>query len=101
MQLIKRFSLIVPLIVLCLNTKAQDKIISGTVFSGEDNKPLQGVTVSNKNTKKSTLTNSVGYFSIAAEIGHVLTISYVGFAPRTITIADYSMINLTIQQTTW
>jgi ferric enterobactin receptor len=73
---------------------AQSRTVSGTVVAQEDNDPLQGVTVTNTNTNQKTLTNNVGYFSIAAETGHVLQFTYVGFARQEIKVSDEKTINV-------
>lgn len=73
---------------------AQDKTVSGTVLSDDDGTPLIGVTVANESTKKRTQTNEAGYFSLAAEKGHKLTITYVGFVTQTVTVGDAKIISV-------
>lgn len=79
MLLIKRLVLIVPLFILCLSSLAQERTITGTVISGEDNKtPLSGVTVKVKGTKRAVLTDVKGTFSIEVNPGETLQFTYVG-----------------------
>lgn len=73
---------------------AQERQVSGTVLSDDDNAGLPGVTVTNRNTNQRVVTNSVGYFSIAAEKGHVLVFTYVGFARQEMTVGDVNLINV-------
>jgi TonB-linked SusC/RagA family outer membrane protein len=75
---------------------AQDKTVSGTVLSDDDGSPLIGVTVTNEKTKKRTLTNEAGYFSIAASKGDVLKFNYVGYSVREVTVSGDDKINLRI-----
>ncbi len=66
--------------------------ISGIVTNAEG-APLAGATVLIKNTQKYVLTNEAGRFQIEASIGEVLVVSYVGYAPREITINDRNILN--------
>lgn len=95
---IKRLLFAVPLLFLFITSSAQEKIISGTVLSEEDNKPLIGVTVINRNTGKKTLTNAVGYYSISAAKGQTIVISYIGYGPKSIIVGDNNLVNFIIQQ---
>ncbi len=73
---------------------AQEKNITGTIVADEDNSPLQGVTVTNRNTNKKTQTNSAGYFSISAASGNVLIFTYVGYVRREVTIGNDASISI-------
>lgn len=66
--------LLSPLILL-----AQERMISGKVFSKADNSPLPGVTVQVKGTNRATTTDINGAFSIAITPGQTLQFSYVGY----------------------
>ena len=68
-----------------LPSYAQEKIITGTV-TGDDTRPLSGVTVTVKETKKTSVTDVVGKFSIAANVGQVLQISYVGHSTQELVV---------------
>lgn len=48
----------------------------------EEGKPLTGAGISVKNSKKGTITNDRGEFSILLSPGEVLVIDYVGYEPR-------------------
>ncbi|MCU0338227.1 MAG: carboxypeptidase-like regulatory domain-containing protein, partial [Sediminibacterium sp.] len=73
---------------------AQEKTVSGTIVSDDDGSPLLGVTVTNKNTSKKTTTNAAGYYSIAAQKGHVLVFSYVGYASKEVTVGDDEKVSV-------
>jgi len=88
MQLIRRLTLIVPLIILVLSSMAQEKTVSGTVLSEKDGEPIANATVTNRNTKKNTTTTSAGRFTIKASKGDVLEITSVGHLKFTINIGD-------------
>ena len=77
---------------------AQQRQVSGTVLSQDDNKPIQGVTITNRQTNQSTLTNNAGFYSIAAQPGHKLVFSSVGYGSKTITVGtDQSAVNINLQ----
>jgi ferric enterobactin receptor len=89
--------LVVLFILPCTHVLAQTRTVSGIV-TAEDNKiPLIGVTIMNKNTKKVAQTNASGFFSIAADKGHVLVLTYVGYASRQVTVGDEPAYNIQLK----
>ncbi|MEJ7829699.1 MAG: SusC/RagA family TonB-linked outer membrane protein, partial [Segetibacter sp.] len=68
--------------------------VTGTIVAEEDNSPLQGVTVTNRTTNKKTLTNNAGYFSISAESGNILILTYVGYSRQEITVGADRTLNI-------
>jgi len=80
-----------------LPAQSQEKTVSGVV-SGDDSLPLPGVTVNVKGTKKSTLTNADGRFSLAASRGDVLQLSYVGFATQELKVGDNDVLSIILQR---
>lgn len=84
--------------LLCnLSLFAQARQVSGTILSEDDNKPLQGVTVTNRNTNTKVLTNSAGYFSISAQKGHVLVFTFVGYATKNVSVGDETNLSFKLQ----
>jgi ferric enterobactin receptor len=77
---------------------AQANTVSGTVVADDDGSPLLGVTVTNKNTQKKATTNAAGFYSIAAEKGHVLTFSFVGYSIKDATVGDAKNISIKLVQ---
>jgi hypothetical protein len=67
--------------------------ISGTV-TDDKGAPLPGASVILKDTKKGTVTNAEGQFSIDAKPGDVLVISFIGFQTREIVIGSQSNIEV-------
>ena len=61
------------------NLMAQSVPISGTVLS-DDGTPLGGVTVAVSGTRRATVTDNQGKFTINANAGAMLDFSYVGYA---------------------
>jgi ferric enterobactin receptor len=78
---------------------SQTRTISGTVVSNEDNSPLIGVTILDQNNNRKTTTNADGYFTLAAEKGHTLVFTYVGFKRRDIVVGDENVITVKLTST--
>lgn len=72
----------------------QQQPVTGTVKDASG-VPLIGVTVKVKGTNNGAITNTEGKFSIKAQPGDVLYITYVGFDPKEITVGnttDYPVV---------
>ncbi|HEX8334472.1 MAG TPA: carboxypeptidase-like regulatory domain-containing protein, partial [Segetibacter sp.] len=66
--------------LISLSSIAQSQV-TGRVVSEKDGSPVAGATVTVKNTRTSTVTDSDGVFRISASPSSTLVISYVGFKP--------------------
>lgn len=60
--------------------------VSGMVTDAKD-QPLSGVSVVIKNTQKGVVTDSLGHFSIEADMGAVLVFSYAGLVTKEVTVS--------------
>ena len=78
-----------------LNVTQQKKVVKGHVTdpAGE---PLVGVTVTEKGTKNTAITNIDGNFQLNVKPGAQLEVSYVGFAPKT--VAATNGMNITLKE---
>jgi len=88
------FLLLWVLGTLPLLTLAQDRAVTGTVLSTEDNSSIPGVTIVVKNTSNGTSTDSDGKFSINAGANATLVFSAVGFATQEIAIGNRSVVDV-------
>ena len=80
-------------------TFAQGLRITGKVTSKSVNAPLNGATVSIKNSNISTVTDNAGYFSItASKKGDVLVVSYVGMEPAELVISSAGVMNVVLAE---
>ncbi|PST85002.1 SusC/RagA family TonB-linked outer membrane protein [Pedobacter yulinensis] len=71
---------------------AQERTITGTVVSSEDNMPVPGVTVRLKDAKTGTSTGASGNFSLRVPAGSVtLEFTSIGFVTQTVTTAGNSV----------
>lgn len=88
------------LLTICIsNVSAQNSEVTGTVIADDDNSPLQGVTITNRNTNKKTQTNNAGYFSITAEPGQGLIFTYVGYTRKEVTVGAARTISVRLTAT--
>lgn len=65
--------------------------IKGLVYS-EDGNPLSGVSVVVKKNKKGTITDAQGSFSVQAEMGDLLSISFVGYSSKEVKVTGNTLI---------
>ncbi len=73
------------------------EIIKGTVTTATG-KPLGGVSVFVKATKKGTTTDDNGNFTIAARPKDVLVFSYVGYDPKEVPVGDQTSITVSLTE---
>ncbi|HYH16483.1 MAG TPA: TonB-dependent receptor [Flavisolibacter sp.] len=94
MDVLKRLLIAATCLLITFVGFAQSRQITGNVISQNDNTPLQGVTVTNRNTNQQTQTDAKGAFSINAEKGHLLVLSYVGFGSQNVTVGDDNSVSV-------
>jgi len=70
--------------------------VNGVVTDAESNEVLPGATIVVKNEGRGTATDSEGKFSLEASEGEVLTVSLVGYAPKTVTVGTSLTLNLSL-----
>ncbi|WP_109693869.1 SusC/RagA family TonB-linked outer membrane protein [Chitinophaga deserti] len=87
---------ILTCLLLSITGRSQSGPITGKVVSGDDNTPLIGVTIVIKAKKKAVQSDTQGQFSIDAQPGDVLSVSYIGYAPQEITIGQARTLNITL-----
>lgn len=84
------------LIFLSGNVFAQDRSVSGSVYSAEDNEPLIGATVKVKGTNLATATDVDGHFTLKniSDAAKFLEVSYVGCESQSVKIEPNMKIYL-------
>ncbi len=70
-------------------------IITGTVI-GADGRPLAGVSVTIKGSRKGTSTNTDGVFTLPAKKGDVLVFSSIGLINQELVVGDKSNLSITM-----
>ncbi|HVX50091.1 MAG TPA: TonB-dependent receptor plug domain-containing protein, partial [Chitinophagaceae bacterium] len=73
--------------------------ITGRVL-GDNNTPLQGVSVQIKGTTRGTTTNEQGVYTINASENDTLVFSFVGYEPQEIAVAGKTEIDVTLALST-
>ena len=78
-----RNTIIVLLLVCCVTFLYAQDTISGTVYLGDSDSPAIGATVRVEGTDRGAITDVNGDFTIEAEQGETLIVSYVGYDTET------------------
>jgi TonB-linked SusC/RagA family outer membrane protein len=77
--------------------QAQERRVTGTVISAEDNSPMPGVNIVVKGLTVGTTTDGNGKFSITVPGREaVLTFSFIGFNAQEITVGSQAVIDVTM-----
>lgn len=87
------------LLLFTVNTFAQSRSVSGTVYGAGEDEPLIGATVKVKGSKLATSTDLEGRFTIHGlqSSDKYLEVSYVGYRPATVEIKPDVKIYLTVE----
>jgi TonB-linked SusC/RagA family outer membrane protein len=72
--------------------------ITGKVTSSDDGTPLAGASVENQRTKRGTVTNAAGEFSIEARRGDNITFSFSGKGSKTIPYTGQGALNVALNK---
>ncbi|MBO4850282.1 MAG: SusC/RagA family TonB-linked outer membrane protein [Prevotella sp.] len=92
----KRLSLILGLLTLFVGFAAAQNTVSGVVVSGDDGEPIIGATVTEKGTKKATVTDIDGKFSLStSSASPTLEITYIGM--KKVTVKGSRNMKVTMQ----
>jgi hypothetical protein len=78
-------------------TFAQQKTLSGVVTAKSDGLPLPGVNILVKGTTKGAQTDFDGNYSINAQSGDVLSITYLGMKGQEVTVGASNTINVVME----
>ncbi len=76
---------------------AQQRQVTGTVISAEDNLPLPGVNIRIKGTTRGAISDIDGKYSIQASENETLVYSFVGFTSQEAVVGNRSSIDITLQ----
>ncbi|MDA3892779.1 MAG: TonB-dependent receptor [Salinivirgaceae bacterium] len=86
--------LLIFLVITSLNAIAQN-VITGIVIDGSNSEPLIGATVIIQGTTTGTITDIDGKFSLEAEKGAILVISFIGMNTQTV-VVESNIINVSL-----
>lgn len=91
----KLFLLLLAVMMTGVYVNAQNRLISGTVLSAEDDEPIIGASVYAQGTSAGVTTDLDGKFSLNVPSGSAkLTISYVGFQQQIVDAKDGMVVKL-------
>ncbi|PQV51426.1 TonB-linked SusC/RagA family outer membrane protein [Jejuia pallidilutea] len=85
------------ILLLTMHVFAQEKSVSGTVTSAEDNMPIPGVNVIVQGTTRGVSTDFDGNYTINVSSGETLEFSSLGFKTTTVLIQNQTQINVTLE----
>ncbi|HJW30093.1 MAG TPA: carboxypeptidase-like regulatory domain-containing protein, partial [Saprospiraceae bacterium] len=85
---------VLVLVTLGLSGLTAQKMISGTITDAATNEPLIGANVVIKGTTTGTVTDFEGKFSLKANEGDQLEISYTGYKTVTLTVSSEDTYSL-------
>ena len=89
---------ITALLIIVFGVVAQERTVSGTITSVEDNMGLPGVSIVIKGTLTGTVSGMEGEFSLAnINNSDTLLISYLGYVPQEIVVGQQKVINVVMQ----
>ncbi len=71
--------------------------ITGTV-TDEDNQPLPGVSIVEKQTQKGTATDASGQFTLDVNAGATLVVSSIGFASQEVAIGNQTTLTIRLKE---
>lgn len=92
----KNIFLLFAALFACVSAWAQTTV-TGVVTSAADNEPLIGATVLVKGTAKGASTDIDGNYSIQAETGQTLVVSYVGMETQEVKVTG-SVVNVVLKE---
>ncbi|RYE32017.1 MAG: TonB-dependent receptor [Sphingobacteriaceae bacterium] len=85
--------LLLSCMLLSLTTYAQ-KRITGKVTASDDKQPIIGASVKVKGTSTGAVTGVDGSFSVQANAGSTLVVSYIGYTAKEVLVGDQSNYNI-------
>lgn len=97
----KKLLLLFSLFVLCSGAYTQQKTITGTVSSAEDNELLPGVSVYIKGTTTGTTTDINGSYKLpGVSAGNIIVFSFIGFEKLEIPVGENNRIDVKLKSDT-
>jgi TonB-linked SusC/RagA family outer membrane protein len=93
----KQFTLILSMVLLTLSTVLAQKAITGTVID-DAGEPLIGASVVVKGTENGTVTEFDGTYSLSANEGDVVLVSYTGYTDMEQTVGASNTLDFTLSE---
>ncbi len=94
----KQIFTLITFVVISLSAFSQNKTITGKITDASTKEAMIGATVIVKGTQNGTVTDVDGKFSLSVPPGSkTLTISYVGYSPRDVSIGSNTTFNVALE----
>ena len=93
----KRICLLALMVMTALSMMAQSVTVTGVVMAQDEPDPVIGANVMIKGTTNGTVTDFDGNFEVQAKIGDVLLVSFIGYRPQEIKVANAGPIKVTLE----
>ncbi|MDH5826958.1 SusC/RagA family TonB-linked outer membrane protein [Sphingobacterium faecium] len=92
----KNTLLLNSLFLIAMSTYGQGSSVKGTLRDASTGKAISNITVKVKGSSISTQTNTVGSFTIQANIGNTLIISSVGYQEKEVIVPQGGIVDVTL-----
>ena len=92
----KRIYLIAVMAIMTLSVMAQSLTVTGVVMAQDEPDPVIGANVMVKGTTLGTITDFDGNFTIQANAGDVLQVSFMGYKPFEVKVSNAGPIRVTL-----
>ena len=76
---------------------AQTQTISGKITDSKTGNPLSDVSIRVKSTRKGTVTNKEGAFTVAATANDALEISFIGYKTQTVAVGGQTTLSISLE----
>ena len=93
----KRILLLSVMAVMALGVWAQSVTVTGVVMASDEPDPVIGANVMIKGSTIGTITDFDGNFELQANVGDVLQVSYMGYKPSEVKVANAGPLRVTLQ----
>jgi TonB-dependent starch-binding outer membrane protein SusC len=95
----KFLPLLMAILILGGYVSAQERSVTGTVVSSEENEPLPGVSIIVEGTTIGTVTNLDGYFNLnVPDQDAVLVFSFIGYVSKKVKVGPSNEMRVTLQE---
>jgi TonB-linked SusC/RagA family outer membrane protein len=83
-------------VLTCAPASAQERKVTGTVISAEDNLPMPGVNVVIQGQTAGTITDVDGNYAITVPQGASLVFSFIGYNTQTVAVGTSNVVDVTM-----
>jgi TonB-linked SusC/RagA family outer membrane protein len=93
----RRMCSLLPLLLICAVSYAQNQNVTGRITDAEDNSPLPGASIILKGTSIGTTTDANGAYSISVpDENAILVFSFIGYASQEVQVNGRTQVNIAL-----